>query len=98
MSARARKEVDVRSIVSDEEVERVHANANFGSTDKRHVVNTGVWHVACGWHSGHTVNCIVVEHGLARWRKNRHEPLVLTAKGRRYLFAALKHAKIEWPP
>jgi len=83
-------------IISDAEIERVHGNANFGDMAKRDVVNEGVWKAACGWHSGHTMNCIIVEHGLAKWRKDRHKPPYLTAKGRSYLFAALKHAKIQW--
>ena len=86
----------VDELISDAEIDRVHANANFGSMPKRDVVNEGVLKAAVGWHSGHTMNCIIVEHGLAKWRKDRHKPPYLTNKGKNYLFAALKHAKIEW--
>jgi len=33
--------MDPRKIITDEEIERVHANANFGTMSKRDVVNTG---------------------------------------------------------
>lgn len=88
--------MDPRKIISDEEIERVHANANFGSMSKRDVVNEGVWKAACEWHMGHTMATIIVEHGLAKWRKEVSQPY-LTAKGKKYLFAALRNAKISWP-
>lgn len=69
-------------IIPDEEIERVHAYANFGSTlTKREVVNLGVLKVACEYHQGHTSQRICTEHGLID--KDYH----LTAKGRAYLWA-----------
>lgn len=32
---------EVKEIISDEEIARVHGNANFGAMDKRQVVNQG---------------------------------------------------------
>ena len=69
-------------IISDEEIERVHANANFGSMGKRQVVNQGVLKCASGYHQGSTSNHILRDHGLVT--KNYR----LTNKGQRYLWAA----------
>ncbi len=69
-------------IISDEEIERVHANANFGCMSKRDVVNQGVLKCASGYYQGHTSTQIVTEHGLV---SKEYE---LTAKGRIYLWAA----------
>lgn len=68
-------------IISDEEIERIHGNANFGSMDKRTVVNQGVLKCAAGYHQGYTSNEIIKAHGLvtAGYR--------LTKKGREYLWA-----------
>ena len=69
-------------IITDEEIERVHANANFGSMGKREVVNQGVLKCASGYYQGHTSTQIIKEHGLVT--KNYR----LTNKGKRYLWAA----------
>ena len=68
-------------IISDEEIEKVHANANFGSTKKRDVVNFGVLKCASGYHMGRTSTQICEEHGLI------DGSYALTAKGRSYLWA-----------
>ncbi len=72
----------VEDIISDDEIERVHANANFGSMTKRDVVNQGVLKCASGYYQGSTSTQIITEHGLvdAKYR--------LTKKGKRYLWAA----------
>jgi len=49
-------------IISEEEIERVHANANFGSMSKRDVVNQGVLKCASGYYQGHTSKQIITEH------------------------------------
>lgn len=70
------------SIISDEEIDRVHANANFGSNlSKRDVVNLGVLKVASGYYQGHTSAQIAKEHGLVT------DEYELTPKGRCYLWA-----------
>jgi len=71
-----------KEIITDEEIERVHANANFGGMDKRDVVNLGVLKCASGYYQGHTSTQIIKEHGLIN---DKYE---LTAKGRTYLWAA----------
>lgn len=68
-------------IITDEEIERVHANADFGSMSKRAVVNLGVLKVAAKLRMGHTATKICSEHGLITKGYN------LTKKGRQYLWA-----------
>lgn len=72
-------------IITDEEIERVHANANFGAMDKRTVVNQGVLKCASGYYQGHTSTQILAEHGLIT-----HD-YQLTPKGRAYLWAAFSN-------
>lgn len=69
-------------IISDEEIERVHANANFGCMAKRDVVNQAVLKCASGYYQGHTSKQIAEEHGLI------DKEYKLTPKGRIYLWAA----------
>ena len=70
-----------QEIITDEEIERVHANADFGSMKKRDVVDQGILKCASGYHQGHTSTQIITEHGLI---SKEYE---LTAKGRSYLWA-----------
>lgn len=69
-------------IIPDDEIERVHANANFGSMGKRQVVNQGVLKCASGYYQGRTATQIIKEHGLI------DDEYKLTPKGRMYLWAA----------
>ena len=74
----------VQEIVSDEEVERVHANANFGSISKRDVVNQAVLKCASGYYQGYTSHQIAHEHGLIKSgpdSRSRSEEYRLTSKG-----------------
>ena len=77
----------MKTIIPDSEIERVHANANFGDTPKRDVVNFALLKCACGYHNGHTAQQIIAERGLIRDRNSRGTT-ALTAKGRKYLWAA----------
>lgn len=77
-------------IISNEEIEKVHAYANFGSgITKREVVNQGVLKCASGYYQGHTSKQICVEHGLIKGMY-REEHYTLTEKGKAYLWAAFK--------
>lgn len=69
-------------IISDEEIEHVHGNANFGSMSKRQVVDQGVLKCASGYYQGYTSTRIITEHGLVDKEYN------LTPKGKTYLWAA----------
>lgn len=48
-------------IISDE---KIHGNANWGSMEKREVVNLGVLKVAIGFYQGRTSRAIITEDGL----------------------------------
>ena len=72
----------MRQIITDEEIDRIHGNANFGGMSKRDIVNLGVLKCASGYYQGHTSAQIIKEHGLIN---GKYE---LTAKGRAYLWAA----------
>lgn len=84
------------SIISDDEIERVHGHANFGTgTTKRGVVNEGVVKYAAGYTSGHTQLSILLEHGLLKQpRPGRYEK-TLSAKGHRYLGMMIREAKFS---
>lgn len=75
-------------IITDEEVERVHGSANFGCLPKRAVIAEAVLKTAVGYHTGATAREIMIEHGLARAQRDPHKVPKLTAKGRKYLWAA----------
>lgn len=74
-------------VITDAEVERVHAYANFGSgISKREVIDQTLLKCACGYSSGHTAQMIVAEHGLVISSK-RKGITALTQRGRKYLWA-----------
>ena len=77
----------VQSIVSDKQIEEVHANANFGDRPKREVVNIGVVQAVLGYSMGHTMQQIITEHGLAKRSSGIYPKL--TVKGRKYLHALM---------
>ena len=74
------------SIITDEEIERVHANANFGPMPKREVVNQALLKTACAYGNGHTADQIIAEHGLVS-SPNKRGLRNLTQRGRKYLWA-----------
>jgi hypothetical protein len=78
-------------IISDADVDRVHANANFGDMPKRQVINEGVFKYAIGSHCGHTQTQILREHGLITQPRGPSENASLTAKGKRYARAVYAH-------
>lgn len=77
----------VHEIIPDEQIDKVHANANFGSMQKREVVNQGVLKCASGYWQGSTSRQIIMEHGLVS------DTYELTAKGKAYLWAVF--SKVE---
>ncbi len=78
---------DCKQIVSDAQVEAVHANANFGDRPKREVVNIGVVQAALGYSMGYTMQQIITEHGLAKKTGGNYPKL--TVKGFKYLHALM---------
>lgn len=77
--------LDKREIISDEEIELVHANADFGKIDKRTIVDQGVLKCASGYHQGSTSHEIIRKHGLVT------KDYKLTKKGQKYLWAAFSN-------
>lgn len=82
-----KKPTKTQYIIPDSEIDRVHANANFGSMSKRTVVDQALLKTACGYSNGHTANQILAEHGLISEPKRRGLRN-LTSKGRKYLWFA----------
>jgi hypothetical protein len=71
-------------IISDEEIIRVHANANFGDTPPREAVNEGVRKYAVGFACGSTMRAILIEHGLIGKPVGSLNTANLTRKGKEY--------------
>lgn len=77
-------------IISDEEIDRVHANANFGDMSNRDVVDDGVLQYVFGYDTGYTQMTILREHGLLRASRPRSYRADLSAKGKEYLRAMFR--------
>lgn len=76
-------------IIPDADIERIHANANFGDVAKRDVVKAALLQTACGFHTGHTARTILAEHGLITLPRNGSAKVPkLNKKGRDYLWAS----------
>ncbi len=71
---------ELQKIISDEELNKVWGNANFGNCSKRDVLRSTLLKCASGYYTGHTAKCIVEELGLVtkKW--------TLTKKGKQYLY------------
>lgn len=72
------------TIITDAEIIRVHAYANFGSMTPREVVNDGVRKYAAGYQGGSTQLAILREHGLITAPRGCGYKADLTEKGKRY--------------
>jgi hypothetical protein len=76
--------MNVQELISNEELEKVHGNSNFGpDLSKRDVVAYGVLKCASGYYQGATSRRICVDHGLID-----EKTYELTSKGRAYLWAS----------
>ena len=92
-------------IISDEEIIRVHAYANFGVLTPREVVNDGVRKYAVGYTGGATQLAILWEHGLIKRPMGTSYKADLTEKGKKYArsiysnpqsdFAAIREAALR---
>jgi hypothetical protein len=69
-------------IISDAQLIKVHANANFGAKTPRQTLNGAVLSYAMGFSTGHTAMMILKEHGLLR--AGRGYSRNLTVKGKKY--------------
>lgn len=74
----------ISEIISDEEVARVHGNADFGPMPPREVINEGVLKYAIGYTSGHTQLCILLKHELIYEPRPGKYCSALTKKGQQY--------------
>lgn len=74
-------------IIPDEEVARVHGNANFGPITPRSALDRAVLQYAFGFTTGHTAQMILVEHGLLKKPAPGRPASKLTTKGMKYLRA-----------
>lgn len=82
-------------IIPDNEVEAVHAFANFGDQGKRDVVDEGVLKYALGYDAGSTQLAILREHGLLKASRNVHSYKAdLSAKGKEYLRAMFRNSNL----
>jgi hypothetical protein len=68
-----------------EEIERVAGNANFGQSDMVEMVRWGLMKTACGWASGYTVTCMLVELKMLTPKRK-----TLTKYGKRCLWEWFK--------
>lgn len=82
-------------LIPDDEVLKVHANANFGTMKARQVVDHGVLTYALGYTSGSTALAILVEHKLVKKPKGASYSTTLTKKGQKYLRALLRFTTIQ---
>jgi hypothetical protein len=80
-----------QEIISDEEIVRVHGNANFGAMDPREVVNDGVRKTAVGYHCGSTQLHILRDHGLVTKPRPGSSDTDLTKKGKAYARSIYRH-------
>ena len=69
-------------IISESQLIKVHANANFGPETPRQTLNGAVLTYAMGFTTGHTAMTILREHGLIK--KNSGYTANLTVKGKNY--------------
>lgn len=76
-------------IISDDEIERVHAYANFGEQKKRDVVDSTLLQCACGYHVGHTAETIIKEHGLIDISP-KYRRISVTKLGKKYLYSTYR--------
>jgi hypothetical protein len=79
-------------IITDEQIIKVHAYANFGSMTPREVVNDGVRKYVVGYTGGSTQLSILREHGLITQPKPRSYRANLTEKGKSYARAIFTEA------
>ena len=72
---------NVKTLVSDEQIENAWGNASFGNSDKRDVIANALLKYACGYSTGNTIFCICKKLRLVTKNEN------LTTLGKRYLYS-----------
>lgn len=74
-------------MVTQEEIDSVWGNANFGKMERIDVVKYGLLKCACRYYQGHTSTSILIELGLVT------ESYKLTKRGARNLYEFFKSDK-----
>ena len=74
--------MNVKDIISDKEVERVHGNADFGTVSKRDVISHGLLTIASDYYQGSAARRILKTHKLIT------SDYKLTEQGKEYLYTA----------
>ena len=75
----------IEKIITEDELNDVFSNTDFGGALKRDVVKYALLKVACGYANGKTTHGIILDLGLVN-EKNR-----LTKKGKEYLWECYKN-------
>ena len=70
------------TMISNEEIEEVFANTNFGNRNHRKLLEQGVLKIQAGYRSGHTLTTIMQKLGLISIKHT------ILKKGRKFLFEA----------
>lgn len=81
---------DVRSVVSDEDVYRLHCGDFGPAFTPRDVIDDGIRKAALGYHSGHTQFTILHRHGLVTKPRGMSVDYRLTKKGKKYARALMR--------
>ncbi len=72
--------------ITDEQLVKAFINTNYGDNpDFRSIIKGALMKQACGYHNGHTSQCIIVELGLCTKKSG------LTRKGKNYLYRAFEN-------
>lgn len=78
--------MSLEKLVTDEQIESVFRNTNFGITPHRDVIKWGLLKASCGFSDGHTARCCMAELGLIK--TNPRGVATLTRKGMEYMWEA----------
>lgn len=91
----------MKEIISDKEIDKVWGNANFGHNDRRGQILESLTQRAIGYHTGHTITCIMLELDLIQVKnlgvdfeediKSYH----LTQKGLDYLLETKSQQRVN---
>ena len=72
--------MELNKIISNKEVDEVFEGTNFGSRNPRQMLKEGLLKRACGYYTGHTIKCIMIDLELTNKKQD------LTRKGMDYLY------------
>lgn len=79
----------VTDLMTDEQMQASFENTKFGHTDYGGLLAQGCIKALAKWHQGQTLTTILAELQLIVWNKQTGK-IKVTAKGRHYIWLALK--------